>query len=81
VEVIYAGNASQHIWCLSQARINWHDCGRKGIWRKRWGDDGGGSLISPDGVALSQIGVSAYVIFSCTIKSRRSFSSGTRSPG
>jgi len=38
----------------------------KGIW---WGgDDGGGSLISPDGVAPSwNIGVSASVIFPCTI--------------
>jgi len=27
------GYASQHIWCLSQARINWQGCGRKGIWR------------------------------------------------
>jgi len=31
------GYASQHIWCLSQARINWEDCGRKGIWRKNGG--------------------------------------------
>jgi len=29
-----AGYASHHIWCLSQARINWEDCGRKGIWHK-----------------------------------------------
>ena len=34
--------------------------------------DGGVSLISPDGVAPSQmVGVSASVIFPCTIKSRR----------
>jgi len=25
------GYASQHIWCLSQARINWEGCARKGI--------------------------------------------------
>jgi len=31
------GYASQHIWCLSQARINWEDCGRKGIWHKNGG--------------------------------------------
>jgi len=37
-------------------------------------DDGGGSLISPDGVAPTRmVGVSASVIFSCTIKSRRRF--------
>jgi len=38
------------------------------------GDDGGGSLISPDGVVPSRmVGVSASAIFPCTIKSRRSF--------
>ena len=29
--------ASQHIWCLFQARIKWEGCGRKGIWRKNGG--------------------------------------------
>jgi len=38
----------------------------------KWGDDGGGSLISPDGVTPNWIvGVSASFIFPCTIKSRR----------
>ena len=38
------------------------------------GDDGGGSLISPDGVAPSwMVVVSASVIFPCTIKFRRIF--------
>ena len=38
------------------------------------GDDGGGSLISLDGVAPSRmVGVFASVIFPWTIKSRRSF--------
>jgi len=27
----------QHIWCLSQARINWEGCGKKGIWPKNGG--------------------------------------------
>jgi len=31
--------ASQHICCLSQARINWEGCARKGIWRKNGGND------------------------------------------
>jgi len=31
------GYASQHIWCLSQARIKWEGCGRKGIWHKNGG--------------------------------------------
>ena len=31
------GYASQHIWCLSQARIKWEGCSRKGIRHK----DGG----------------------------------------
>jgi len=29
--------AIQHIWCLSQARINWEGCGRKGIRHTIWG--------------------------------------------
>jgi len=42
------------------ARIKWKGCGRKGILHKNGGDDGGGPLISPDGVSPSQIvGVSA----------------------
>jgi len=31
------GCTSQHLWCLSQARIKWEGCGRKGIWRKNGG--------------------------------------------
>jgi len=56
------GYASQHIWCLSHARINWAGCGRKGIrrGRKTMGDEEGGSLISHDGVTPSRtVGVSA----------------------
>ena len=72
-----SGYASQHIWCLSKARIKWEGCGRKGIWRKKyWGmmEVGSLTLISPDGVAPSwMVGVSASDIFPCTIKSRRSF--------
>ena len=41
--------------CLSQARINWEGCGRKGVWHKNWGIDGGGLLISLDGVGPTQI--------------------------
>jgi len=45
---------------LSQARINWEGYSRKGIRRKNGGTDAGGLLISPDGVAPTQIvGVSA----------------------
>jgi len=35
--------ASQHICCLSQARIHWEGCARKGIQHKNGGDgrDGG----------------------------------------
>ena len=32
------GCASQHIWCLSKARINWEGCARKGIRHKNGGD-------------------------------------------
>jgi len=45
------------------------------------GGDGGGSLISTDRVAPSQmVGVSASVIFPCTIEDQK-ISSGTDSPG
>jgi len=30
----------QHIPVPAQARTNWEGCGRKGIRRKNWGDDG-----------------------------------------
>jgi len=54
------GYALQHIPVPAQARINWEGCSRKGIWRKNGGIDGGGLLISPDGVLPTQIvGVSA----------------------
>jgi len=46
------GYASQHIWCLSQARINWEGCVRKGILRKNGGDGRVGAPISLDGVAV-----------------------------
>jgi len=31
------GYAIQHIWYLSQARIDWEGCGRKGIWHENGG--------------------------------------------
>jgi len=31
------GYVGQQIWCLSQAKINWEGCGRKGIQRKNGG--------------------------------------------
>ena len=42
----------QHIWCLSQARINWEGFARKGIRHKNGGDGRGGAPISLDGVAV-----------------------------
>jgi len=76
------GYASQHIWCLSQAKINWEGCGRKGIRHKNGGDDLRGSLISPDEVASSWIvGVSVSVIFPCALKSRRRFLLAPAHPG
>jgi len=35
------GYASQHIWCLSQARISWEGCARNGIQHKKGGDGRG----------------------------------------
>jgi len=49
--------------------------------RKNGGDDRGGSLISPDGLGPSwMVGVSASVIFPCTMKVQKKISSGTGSP-
>jgi len=46
------------------------------------GDEGDGSLFSPDGVAPSHIvGVSAFDVFPCTIKSRRRFLLAPAHPG
>ena len=55
---------------------------RKGIGSKNWGMKGG-LLISLIGVAPSRmVGVSASVIFHCTIKIKvQKISSGTGSPG
>jgi len=40
---------------------------------QKWVDDGGGSLISPDGVApIRMVGMSASALYPCTTKSRRS---------
>jgi len=50
------GYSIQHIPVPVPAWINWEGCGRKGIRHKNWrGIDGGGLLISPDGVATTQI--------------------------
>jgi len=46
------GYASQHIWCLSQARINWEGCLRKDILRKMVGMAEVEAPISLDGVAV-----------------------------
>ena len=66
-------HASQRIWCLSQDKVKWEGCGRKGIRRKKWGeDDGGGSLISLDKVApVPMAGESASFIVPCTIKAEK----------
>jgi len=77
------GYASQHIWRLSQATIKWED-GRVAAGKAsvvKMGDNGGWSLVSPDGVATTRmVGVSASVIFPCTVKVQK-FSSGSGSPG
>jgi len=46
------GYASQHIWSLSQARVNWEGCVRKGIRHKNGGMAEMGAPISVDGVAI-----------------------------
>lgn len=54
--------------------LYWEGCSRKGSQRKNGGDDGGGLLISPNGVACSRIvGVSASVIFPLHHKTQKMF--------
>jgi len=66
------GYASEHIWCLYQAKIKWDGCSRKASGIKMDGTFGGGSLTSPDGVSpIHMVGVSASVTLPFTIKSRR----------
>ena len=57
------GYASQCIWCLSQARINWEGC-QEGHWHKNGGMAEMGAPISLDGVAgqsIRIVGASACV--------------------
>jgi len=55
------GYAIQHIPVPVPSWDNWEGCIRKGIWCKNGGIDGGGLLISPDGLAPTRIvGVSAF---------------------
>jgi len=78
---VLSNTPEQHICCSFQARIKWEGCGKKGIRQKNGGEDGV-SLISPDGVSPSRmVGVSASVIFSCAIKSRRRFLLAQAHPG
>jgi len=55
------GYASQHIWCLSPARINSESCSRKGIRHKNGGMvEVGHWLVRME---WRPVGVSAYVMF------------------
>jgi len=54
------GYASQHIWCLSQARINWEGCVRKGILRKNGGmAEVGHQLVRIGWQSIQIVGASA----------------------
>jgi len=66
------GYEIQHTWYLSQSRINWESCSRKGVWRKNGGNAGGVGTDSPDGLTSSGI-VSAFasVIFPLLHKTQK----------
>jgi len=65
------GMQASIIWCLSQARINCEAGAERGF-DVKMGGDGFEGTDSLDGVVSRRIvGVSASVIFPCTIKSRR----------
>ena len=58
------GYASQHILCLSQARINWEGYARKGIQRENGGVAEMEAPVSLDGwQSIRIVGASACVIF------------------
>ena len=58
------GYASHHIWCLSQARINWKGCVRKGIRHKKVGmAEMGHQLVWMEWQSIRIVGASACVIF------------------
>jgi len=58
------GYASQHIWCLSQARKNWDGCARKAFWHKMMQMAEVGASIRLDGwQSIRIVGMSACVIF------------------
>ena len=66
------GYASQHIWCLYQARINWEGCVRRAscikmVGWQRWGHQ----LVWMGWQSIRTVGVSASVIFILLQKSRR----------
>jgi len=57
--------AIQHIWCLSQAGINWEGCGRKGIRHKTGGNNGGVGIHGPGEIAsIWIVSALASIIFS-----------------
>jgi len=55
--------------CLSQARINWEACSRKGIWHKNGGGDGGSN---PDELTSSWIiSLDASVSLTCSEQNKK----------
>jgi len=59
--------------CLSQVRLNWEDCRRKGIWRKNGGMMEVGRWLVRMELHPSGLSGICSVIFPCTKKSRRRF--------
>jgi len=77
-----SGYASQHIWCLFQARITWEGCGSKGIWRKNGGmTELGRWLVWMEWCPARFSVCLSHVIFPCTIKPRRRFLLAPAHPG
>jgi len=75
------GYASQHIWCLSQARINWEGCSMKGVSRK----NGGMGMWVADLSGWSGAQPDCQCVCLCYLplhhKVHKKISSGTSSPG
>jgi len=76
------GYASQNIWCVSQARINWEGCGRKVIRRRMRGMmEVGHWLVQMEWYPAGLSVCLPLFIFPCTIKSRRRFLLAPAYPG
>jgi len=73
--------AIQHVWYLSQARINWEGCGRKGIPRKTGGIMAVGASMVQMAWHLARLSVHLPLLSSPHVLKSCLMSSGSGPPG